>query len=341
VLFTEQGSTPASPSAGDQRIFLDSADHHLKRVDSSGSVTDLEGGGGGTGDVTWAIIQAMQFVNEVMNFPSMESADGAQPEWWEEGTDATLTEEDVAGESLTETYGRCLKVVTTADNAYGYQRYTYADQPRTKAGRKLSAIFAVWSVSSAAARIRLQSSVGSLAVSSDATAAAWTVLTVEDVTLDGTYVDIRCEVDTGTAYFVPLGVNIGEKAVALRPRGLAYRENAAADTPIEQGVSLAAHGYADLDCTAQTSPLACRLDMLCHMFDSVDFWRWDVRRNGDTRDINSQMRGRVISDSENHQNHFTVLCDDTQTIETALTLISGSGTLQDGSLNIVGWWEWE
>src|SRR5689334_7044714 len=42
VILTEQGSTPANPSAGDQKIFIDSSDHKLKRVNSSGTVTALE-----------------------------------------------------------------------------------------------------------------------------------------------------------------------------------------------------------------------------------------------------------------------------------------------------------
>ncbi len=41
-LFVEQGSTPASPAAGRQRLFIDSADHHAKRVNSSGVVVDIE-----------------------------------------------------------------------------------------------------------------------------------------------------------------------------------------------------------------------------------------------------------------------------------------------------------
>jgi hypothetical protein len=41
IILTE-GSTPATPSAGDQKLFIDSADHHLKRVDESDTVVDLE-----------------------------------------------------------------------------------------------------------------------------------------------------------------------------------------------------------------------------------------------------------------------------------------------------------
>jgi hypothetical protein len=42
-----EGSAPASPSAGNQRLFVDTADHKLKRVNSSGTVTTVEGGGTG------------------------------------------------------------------------------------------------------------------------------------------------------------------------------------------------------------------------------------------------------------------------------------------------------
>jgi len=43
-LLIKEGTAPASPASGDQRVYIDSADHHLKRKNSSGTVTDLEGG---------------------------------------------------------------------------------------------------------------------------------------------------------------------------------------------------------------------------------------------------------------------------------------------------------
>lgn len=58
VLLVTQGSTPSSPAAGRQRVFIDSADGHLKRVNSSGTVTDIEdaGGGGGGGPVPVGVV---------------------------------------------------------------------------------------------------------------------------------------------------------------------------------------------------------------------------------------------------------------------------------------------
>lgn len=48
-LILVEGSTPSSPSSGQQKIFIDSVDHKLKRVNSSGVVTTIEGGGSGGG----------------------------------------------------------------------------------------------------------------------------------------------------------------------------------------------------------------------------------------------------------------------------------------------------
>jgi hypothetical protein len=44
LIFSE-GTVPASPSAGQQKLYVDTADHKLKRVDSTGTVTVVEGGG--------------------------------------------------------------------------------------------------------------------------------------------------------------------------------------------------------------------------------------------------------------------------------------------------------
>lgn len=51
-LIVTEGTTPASPAAGDQKLYIDSADHKLKRVNSTGTVTSIEGGGSGILAVT-------------------------------------------------------------------------------------------------------------------------------------------------------------------------------------------------------------------------------------------------------------------------------------------------
>lgn len=42
-LLVKEGSAPSSPAAGDQRVYIDSSDHKLKRKNSSGTVTVVEG----------------------------------------------------------------------------------------------------------------------------------------------------------------------------------------------------------------------------------------------------------------------------------------------------------
>lgn len=46
ILITE-GTEPAAPAAGKQRLYIDSTSHHLKRTDSSGTDVDIETTGAG------------------------------------------------------------------------------------------------------------------------------------------------------------------------------------------------------------------------------------------------------------------------------------------------------
>lgn len=46
VIFTE-GTVPATPSAGDQKLYIDSSDHHLKLVNSSGTMVDIQANAAG------------------------------------------------------------------------------------------------------------------------------------------------------------------------------------------------------------------------------------------------------------------------------------------------------
>lgn len=284
------------------------------------------------------------FANEVMNFPSLEGADDAQPEWWAEAdANATLTEVDVAGEAgITESYERAHKVVVATANSYASQRYTYADQPRIKSGVKVSALFAVWSVSGVSARIRLQTSVGSLGVSATTTAAGWTLLRVDGVTLDGTYVEIREEVDIGTAYFVPLGINLGSRALALPPRGLLYRNRDATTVKTLGGLG-DENTWTDVDVTSATSNLAVMAQLNGFVFDTVNDFKVYFRRNGSAQaanDISIQAMALGASQGDYGFFHTDVILDQAQIFEYLLDRTAGSTTLVSGLVNLQGWWEW-
>lgn len=47
-LLLVESAAPATPAAGNQRLFIDVADGHLKRKDDAGTVTTVEGGGVGS-----------------------------------------------------------------------------------------------------------------------------------------------------------------------------------------------------------------------------------------------------------------------------------------------------
>lgn len=57
-LLLVEGAAPASPAAGNQGLFIDSADHKLKRVNSAGTVTVIEaaGTGGGAASLVRAVL---------------------------------------------------------------------------------------------------------------------------------------------------------------------------------------------------------------------------------------------------------------------------------------------
>jgi len=288
-------------------------------------------------------LQSGQLINEIQNFPAIEPADGAQPEWWEEsaGT-ATLTEEDVAGEGITETYLRALKLVTTAD-VYAYQRYTYATEKRLKSGRVISCTVAVWSVGETTAAIEVATSAGVKATATTTTA-GWTIIRIENITLDGTYLELRLKANNGTAYFVPLGLNIGPKAFALRPRGLAYRF---VDSPpaIKTLTGLGDEAtWTDIDLTASTSALAAIALLTHYLVDAVDNFDLAYRRNGSSDDaVTNQNRVASIQNDvvERDIGQRTVLLDDQQIFEYYLDRYGGSTILDFGEIYLNGWLEWE
>lgn len=56
---TEMATPAPLPTAGTQTIFIDSADHHIKLKNSSGITTDIQSGGGGSGDMILANTQTV------------------------------------------------------------------------------------------------------------------------------------------------------------------------------------------------------------------------------------------------------------------------------------------
>jgi len=306
-------------------------------------VDDLEGAGG-SGDVTWAIIQASQLANEVMGWPADTAIDldlDAKKRWWRKvGTPTTApTMVDVAGESgITETWEYALKCVADASGEGLYQRYTYADQHRVKSGCKLSAIAAVW-VGTAGRTVTMKLiTSASTEVTSTATAQGWTVIKCENLTLDGTYADLQFTIDgADTFYVVPLGCNVGEKAVPLPPRG-------------ERHVTLLTHAlvktltgignentWTDIDCTTASSPLATRGNFAYRVdqYNSYSFVCY-VRWSGSASLLTLSYTNSTF---RKPQEAFIVIpFNDEQIFQ--YNLGSDGGTLSNGTIVLIDYWEW-
>jgi len=187
--------------------------NQILRFNTSGSTWEVV-----DQDITWAQLQGSNLTNEILNFPSAEGADDTLPLKWTESGGISLTEVDVAGEGITETYGRALKV--DGSSTHAYQRFTYADHPRLKAGLTVSAIMAAWAVGGVGAEVwfEIVTSTGTTLASSTADTEAWTVLTAEGLVLDGTWVQIELWT-TGVGYLVPLSFHIGDRALPLMLTG--------------------------------------------------------------------------------------------------------------------------
>jgi hypothetical protein len=71
----EQGSTPANPSSGDQKLFVRTSDHVLCYVNSSGTVTPIASSGAGTGNAgaVYAMGNGAAIWNAGASFPGSKA----------------------------------------------------------------------------------------------------------------------------------------------------------------------------------------------------------------------------------------------------------------------------
>lgn len=345
-----RGDTASKPDAATVDIGTIYYDTDLGKWQRSNGTSweDCDPAGTG-GDVTWAIIQASQLANEVMGFPSLVSIDidlDAAGQWWDKvGTPSTaVTQVDLAGEAgITETWEYALKTVADGANEGFSQRYTYADQPRIKNGRALSAIAAIW-VGTAGRTVTMKIITSAATeVTATATAQGWTICRCENLTLDGTYVDLQFIVDgADTFYVVPLGVNIGAKAVPLSNRGLRFRW--ADNSPNAKDLNGIGdeNTWKDVDCTAITSNLAAILNAVARVSAPGSGNAFDLKVRRNSEPVGGEF---VLSTNASTEptatNDFQVILDDAQIFEYLLDRTAGSDTMSSGRINIRGWWEWE
>jgi len=333
------GNRPAAAIPG--RLFYDTTLEKWER-DTGAAWEDCEPAAAG-GDMLWSAIQASQLVNEIKGFPSVAPNDADLDTlnlWWDSvGTPTTkVTFADVAGEGgVTATYKYCLKCVADAGGEGLYQRYTYADEPRMKLGRVVSALVAIWSVGAINITAKLLNSDASETAAAAVSAAAWTIVEIPAHTLAGTYVDLQITAGAaGTFYVVPLGLCIGARGVPLPPRPSRYVDDIS--VAVVNGVDPGGSAGIDVDCTAATSNLCHTVEFYYAYADlTTAVKHLYARRNGAT---NWRYVGMTLSTAANQYTvgYHQCAVDDGQIFEYKTD--GAAGDNETVYITIQGYWEW-
>lgn len=334
IILTDQGSNPATPGAGKTRIFTKSDGLYVIDDDAASSQVTL-----------WSAILASQLVNEVKGWPPIVNTGSLSTLglWWDDVGTVSVGAAviPVASEGITENYAQAMKIVASTGSSGVYQRYTYANEPRVKSGRKLSALVAIWSVGGASITAKLVNSDASSTSATAVTTAAWNIVEIPNHTLAGTYCDLQITVAAaGTFYVVPLGVNIGTRGVPLRPRGGIYKSaNGALVTAVDPGGA----DWTDVDTTTVTSNLAYMVQLHGLYYNATNEQSsLSIRRNGSTEGPalgNELCRSGTTAHAVLVAGIGVFNCDDGQIVEYKTNRPAGDN--ENVYINSMGWWEWE
>jgi hypothetical protein len=236
------------------------------------------------------------------------------------------------------------KLVTIADDKYGYQRFPFADEWALDAGAtEVSLIVPVWCAAANTASVGLYGTNLGLQESDQHTGGStWEYLKVEGVTLDAadTALDLRLICDTGTAFFGPMTLCIGPKAVMLKPRGLSYHIiDHAAQIDLNATGDVA---WSDSDCTGNTDNLAVLVQLVGRLTEangtagsnttighSDDLW---------TDEVAIRSHQPVLSQPDYASG--TVMCNDSQVVRYQVQEADADNDC-DVAWWITGMWTWE
>lgn len=157
---------PASPAAGAQRLFLDSADSNkLKRKDSTGTVTAVEGSGGGGAPAAHA---------------STHAAAGTDPVSLDDSQVAPLAPNDQTGTTYTFVLADGRKLVTASNAA----AQTYTVPPNSSVAYPLGTVLSI--VQKGAGQVTLAQGAGVTLQSAHGlkTSVQWAVVSLTKILTD-------------------------------------------------------------------------------------------------------------------------------------------------------------
>ncbi|MGI5837163.1 MAG: hypothetical protein ACOX87_11860, partial [Chloroflexota bacterium] len=314
----------------------------LIRANSGGTALEsspgIYAGFGSDADVD---LQSMQFVNEILGWPAYvpNGTDLVSGNLWlrKSGTMGAVTVVDVSGEAgLTDDYEQAIKALPAAANdAIEWLPWIYANEPRVKAGKTISAMFAVWCVGGVGVTAKLVNSDASETTAPAVNTAEWNIVTIEGHTLAGTSCKPQFVADdAGTFYVVPLGACIGPRAMALPPRPIRYVIH-----PQDSVISNVDPGgaWVDADLTSKTSPLTVAVKgAWAYQNDTTSYVAVKARPKG-APDGWGWSVVKAMNTGQYWTAQATIPCDDGQTIQ----FIGGAaGDTEKIGLHLTGYWEW-
>lgn len=293
----------------------------------------------------WAGFQSQSAINLIKNSPGEIAVDGAEPQWWDDVVNATITDEDAAGEGIADKAERVFKVVTSANDVYGYQTFTLADELLLDAGQTVVSLSCwVYCATAAKASVGIFGTNLTLQESIQAPATAWTLLTVENITLNAgdATIQVRLIVDTDTAWFTMPMLNVGPNALPWRFRGWRF-------VPQQQATQFDLNttgdvAWSDTDCTANSDPLAVAMQALIFVYEqngttgsSVQLAHHDDVVGGDSAAM--LVNANVIAKGM-YQPGGPVFCNDSQVIRYKVEEQDADNDVIARCF-ITGYWMWE
>lgn len=286
------------------------------------------------------------WVNLVKNTPGQIVTDGAEPQWWDDVANATITDEDAAGEGIPEKQKRVFKVVTSANDVYGYQTFTFADEDLLDAGiTKVSFSCWVYCADSAKASVGVYgANLGLYESDQHPGDSAWHLLAVENITLDAgdAEIQVRLIVDTGTAYFTMPMLNVGSKALPWRERGQRPVSLDTATSIIYESGFTETVGFTPADVTAGTHPLATKLEgtVLISSTAAKD-WRCYMRPAYSSQGATEALVRARTTNAITYTTGFTCALSDQQVLEYHCYNVTDATTMAAFGIFYQSYWRWE
>lgn len=282
--------------------------------------------------------------NLIKNSPGQIPIDGAEPQWWDDSANATLTDEDAAGEGIPDGTERVFKLVTSANDAYGYQTFTFANEELLDAGTTVVTFSCeLYCGTADKASIGIYGSNLGLQESAQVGASAWEFVTVPNITLHAsdTSIEVRFICDTDTAFIRNPVLNLGSMPMPWMPRQIRYIPTSlSTQFSLDPTTDVA---WSDTDCTANSDPLAVGISGYGLCYEPDGTLASHVTLSHDSAVIGADQiicRASVSVLGQNARRYAARLaCDDSQVLRYDVNEVDADTDVK-AAFYISGYWMW-